>query len=549
MSSTKRFVEQRIVKRREQEAKDQELRRRLMENNIYAGYGKSELNVEKKRRALSEANERRELYMDYSFVKTEQDKTKRVQIAQFEEQLADELAKRKAEQMRHDMDRRRICDGSEELRVLKERLHMAKVNKERAQQLLEIEAKCADSFRGSMVVGSTFQVRKEKDRITGHLLAEHMENERLEQQELEHKLDIEKKRQRERVKVINQQQIAMKEAQREEAMQEYIKERNQVEELVAKIADEDAKEANARAEKQMESRVMLQQFMVEQKANQEKLEAEEKAENERIEQFARDKREREERLEQERQEKEKEKLRILNAMLGQMEANNKAAEEQPLSDCGCSQTDVKRCSNSAEAVLAFGRAYAAGVLWVLDFAFRMRKKLEDKEEMKNAYLVQMRAKEEKMLHAREEEGRMREELLKKFAEDDRLEQLNEQKRRMKVEQHRREAERLVELRREMYELARAQEREEQDALRKDEDKRRLIIEDERRRLLREHGQELKKFLPKHTLESMEDYKLLFGEDMILPEHFSFKHNWQNKALPTMRCSTTCKPMHCLLCIQ
>ena len=30
-----------------------------------AGYGKSELNVEKKRRALSEANERRELYMDY----------------------------------------------------------------------------------------------------------------------------------------------------------------------------------------------------------------------------------------------------------------------------------------------------------------------------------------------------------------------------------------------------------------------------------------------------------------------------------------------------
>ena len=33
-------------------------------------------------------------------------------------------------------------------------------------------------------------------------------------QELEHKLDIEKRKQRERVKVINQQQIAMKEAAR-----------------------------------------------------------------------------------------------------------------------------------------------------------------------------------------------------------------------------------------------------------------------------------------------------------------------------------------------
>lgn len=79
---------------------------------VSSGYGKSELNVEKKRRALSEAAERRELCMDYraspqhgtytlasasslvyfafdvalGFVKTEQDKAKRVQIAQFEEQ-------------------------------------------------------------------------------------------------------------------------------------------------------------------------------------------------------------------------------------------------------------------------------------------------------------------------------------------------------------------------------------------------------------------------------------------------------------------------------
>ena len=44
---------------------------------------------------------------------------------------------------------------------------------------------------------------------------------------------------------------------------------------------------------------------------------------------------------------------------------------------------------------------------------------------------------------------MREELMKKFAEDDRLEQVSEHKRRMKLEQHKREADRLVDLRREM----------------------------------------------------------------------------------------------------
>ncbi|CAJ1441496.1 unnamed protein product [Effrenium voratum] len=440
-----------------------------MENNIYAGYGKSDLSVEKKRRAHSECAERRELLADYGYVKAEQEKTKRAQVTMLEEQLADQLSKSKAEQLRSEMDRRRICEGSEELRALKERLHMAKVNKERAQQLLEIE------------------VRKERNRIADHMLTEHMENERLEQQELEHKLIIEKQKQRERVKVINQQQIAMKEAQREEAMQEYIKERQQVEELVEKIAKEDAKEAKVRSDKQVESRIMLQQFMLDQKAKQEKAEAEERAENERIEQFARDKRAREERLEQERQEKEKEpgllassvaqwgqiggfeeKIRILNAMLGKMEEFELLRNDLHFEE---GQAEARRVEE-----------------------MRMRKKLEDREEMRNAHFIQMQAKEEKMSRAREDEAKLREELMSKFAEDDRIEQLNDHKRRLKVEQHKRETERLIEMRREMFEVARAKERDEQEALKKDEDQRRIIIEEEKKRLLREHGQELKKFL-------------------------------------------------------
>merc|ERR1712232_1418269 len=99
-----------------------------------------------------------------------QDDERRRRIAQFEECLADELAQRKAAHLREEMHKRRICDGSEELRALKERLHAAKVNKERAQQLLDLE------------------VRKESDRLHEHRIAEHMENERLNQGELDHKL-------------------------------------------------------------------------------------------------------------------------------------------------------------------------------------------------------------------------------------------------------------------------------------------------------------------------------------------------------------------------
>merc|ERR1712151_1448004 len=242
------------------------------------GHSKSADVVEAKRRARSEAAERREMFADYAYVKGEQDKARRTQIAYFEEHLANELASRKAQALRDDMDKRRICDGSEELRALKERLHMAKVNKERAQQLMEIS------------------VRKEKDRFIDHKVAEHMENERLEHIELEHKLNIEKSKQRERVKHINQQQIAMKEAQKEEAHAEYLREKDQVAELVNKIAREDEEEYNAREEKKKESREMLQRFMVEQKEQQLALERAEQEENDRIEQFARDKRAREEKL-------------------------------------------------------------------------------------------------------------------------------------------------------------------------------------------------------------------------------------------------------------
>mmetsp|Transcript_9882 Transcript_9882/g.20974 ORF Transcript_9882/g.20974 Transcript_9882/m.20974 type:complete len:480 (-) Transcript_9882:195-1634(-) len=473
MSGTKRFVEQRIIKRRAEEAKTGELRRRLTEHNILAGHSTAEHRVEEMRRARSEAAERSELFMDYTFVKGEQDKARRTQIAQFEEHLADELARRKAEQLREDMDKRRICDGSEELRGLKERLHMAKVNKERAQQLLEIE------------------VRKEKDRVKDHCIAEHMENERLEHCELEHKLSIEKAKQRERVKYINQQQIAMKEAQREEALQEYNREKDSVNELVEKIAKEDAEEASARAQKQQESREMLQRFMKEQKAKQEAMEREEQEENDRIEQYARDKRAREQALADAAAEAERAKIAILNAQLGKMEARNKEAQELENLRNDLHLEELEAESRRREEM-------------------QMRKKLEDREEMKQAYMFQMEMKERKAAAMREEEEEIRATLMKKFAEDDRIEQMAEHKRRMKVEQHKREAERLVQVRREMYEEARQKERDGEAALREQEMQRQVVIESERRRLLQEHAAELKDFLPKGTLETAEDYNLLMN---------------------------------------
>jgi len=474
MSGTKRFVEQRILKNRAQEAKDASLRRMLTENNILQGHAKSEARVETCRRSRSAAELRRDVFQDYTHTKNQQDNERKTRIAHFEENLADELARRKSETLRHEMDKRRVCDGSEELRALKERLHAGKVNKERAQQLLDLET------------------RKATDRFHEHHIAEHMENERLEHLELEHKLGIEKLRQAERVKVINQQQIAAKEAQRQEALNEYLKEREQVEELVNKIKSEDKTEKDARDEKQEEAKEMLKKFMIDQKTKQEAMEKAEKDENDAIEAYAAGKRAREEQLAREEEAKAAVKAAILKKQLAQAERASKDKEEleQLRNDLVYEQMEAEERRREE---------------------MKMRKKMEDKEEMKNAYLHQMQCKEDKAANFIAEEAKIKENLLRKFAEDDRLEQMNEQKRRMKVEQHKREAERLVALRREMFDASRAQERASEDHLRGEEADRQIIIEGERQRLLQEHAPGLRDFLPKNTLETQEDHDFVFGD--------------------------------------
>merc|ERR1719316_831192 len=105
--------------------------------------------------------------------------------------------------------------------------------------------------------------------------------------------------------------------------------------------------------------------------------------------------------------------------------------------------------------------------------------------MKNAYLYQMRMKEERTANAAGEDARIKEVLLKKFAEDDRLEQMNDRKRRLKLEEHKREANRLLELRKQMFDAQRAQERADEEGLRAEEAMRNDVIQQEKKRLLAE----------------------------------------------------------------
>ena len=150
-------------------------------------------------------------------------------------------------------------------------------------------------------------------------------------------------------------------------------------------------------------------------------------------------------------------------------------------------------------------------------AMRIKEK-EQYERRIQERLDMMKANEEQQIikaaraeALQEEEEKFREQMLAKFAEDDRIEQMNAQKRRMKQADHRREVERLIDARRAEFEAQKAAELiEGQDGGVLGEAKRQLIAE-ERKKMIAEHAAKLYGYLPPGTLLSEDDLEYFPAE--------------------------------------
>ena len=90
-------------------------------------------------------------------------------------------------------------------------------------------------------------------------------------------------------------------------------------------------------------------------------------------------------------------------------------------------------------------------------------------------------------------------MMAKFAEDDRIEQMNANKRRMKQLEHKRAVEQLIEQRKSQFAADRERELDERREEERMENFRKQIIEEERQKLLQEHAMRLLGYLPKVCL--------------------------------------------------
>lgn len=105
----------------------------------------------------------------------------------------------------------------------------------------------------------------------------------------------------------------------------------------------------------------------------------------------------------------------------------------------------------------------------------------------------MQLKKERQAEERAMEEDFRRKMLEKFAEDDRIDQMNAHKRRMKELEHKREVERLWKEKLEVYRLQREEEIIERRIKEEEERRKQDIIEQEKQRLLAEHAHVLKNY--------------------------------------------------------
>ncbi|CAF2091127.1 unnamed protein product [Rotaria magnacalcarata] len=460
--------------RREQEA-DRTLReRQLAQGRIEAEMQEFEAKASTKRNIREQARVERDRATEESIIRAQTEKKTAAETRSQEERLATELERIKHEKLRDEKMRQQIRETSYELRELESKLRAAYVQKERIAQMAEKEALKFDSFLEDAEIAR--RMRSETDKAE----QERRQREVLRQQEMvRYKQELER-------------QLEEREISKQKAYEEFLREKLVIDEIVRKIYEEDQREMERKLERQRATR----EFIVEFKRKREEWKAMERhrmeEENVRIKEYAKTQEQREELAKAEKRIREQALDKVQRALADQIKRDREEREEQEL---------VRQELYLEEQEQAVRRRERD------EMEARIRQRLElQRERDEQVQFKRLRDEEVK-----QEEDRFRQQLMVKFAEDDRIEQMNAQKRRMKQVEHKRAVDSLLEERRRQMTVDKQREVNERVEAERIEQVRKEIIEEERIKLLREHAHRLLGYLPKGVIRDEKDLDYL-GND-------------------------------------
>lgn len=319
-----------------------------------------------------------------------------------------------------------------------------------------------------------------------------MESERQRGLQAEAYRDFLRKEDGKQMRHVLAKQIQEKEEKRLAAYDEFLKEKAMVDKVVAAILSEEAEEKRQREAKEMETRQYIDDFIKEREQFKKEQMAQMKAENDAIRKYAEQVMTRELELRMAREKDQNTKDAILQEMSAKMAMRQ------------AEQDELDRLRNelilqeTEEAIIQKEKE-------------KMERTIQQRLDVALANEYQRQLKLIKRQEEKEDEDHFRAAMLDKFAEDERIDQLNSQKRRQKQIEHRREIERLLEERRARFEEERGKEMADVIEASRVAEIRNQIIEEERKRMLAVHAKNLGlRHLPKGVLLS-EDDKNIFNQ--------------------------------------
>ncbi|CAF3228112.1 unnamed protein product [Rotaria socialis] len=431
-------------------------------------------NTVNKRHVREQARVERDRAMEDSIIRVQTEKQQATEMRSQNERLAAELERVKLEKFRDEKMRQQVRETSYELRDLESKLRAAYVQKARTAQMAEKEALKFDSYLEDAEIVRRMRTETDKDE------QDRRQREIIRQQEMiRYKQELER-------------QLEEKALGKQKAYEEFLREKLVVDEIVRKIYEEDQRETERKFERQRVTR----DFIVEFKRKREEWKVMERQrmeeENRRIKEYAYTQQQREDVAKAEKRAREQALDNVQRTLADQIKRDREEREEQEL---------VRQELYLEEQEQAVRRRERD------EMEARIKQRLELQRERDE----QIQFKHLRDGEIKQEEDRFRQQLMTKFAEDDRIEQMNAQKRRIKQMEHKKAVDNLLEQRRHQMTVDKQREVAERIEGERVEHVRKQIIEEERIKLLREHAHRLLGYLPKGVIRDEKDLDYL-GND-------------------------------------
>ncbi|XP_023236147.1 meiosis-specific nuclear structural protein 1-like [Centruroides sculpturatus] len=399
-----------------------------------------------------------------------------------EERTAEEIRQKELNRLREEKLRQLLRLNSPELRELESKLRTAYVTMVRFDQFADKERTKAEEAAEKVLEGRRIEERHKK----------------FEEEEAKKELDELTHKRNYRSEL--DEQLERKEQSRFESYLQILQEKALIDNIVKKVIDEEIAEVQKKLEKKKEMWECIKNFKEVKQKSKEEEKKQLELEEENIENYLIIKDLREKQLE----ELKKYKLEVRERVKGKL---NELLEEH---------YRIRNYENELRERLSIEeRAALEKKTDLIDAERKLRTRLE----LQKAEATELRLKAEKLESEKLEERLFAEQMMIKLAEEDKLELMNDRKRRLKQLEHKRIIQQMIEeekqkkMKDKIYDMQVYIKEQEMEKLRRE------IIEKERRRMLEETGTKLLGYLPKNVIKDYEDLERL-GVD--------FKHFYLRK---------------------